>query len=87
MKLATEEMETDFNIMADDRNTLYVCSDDPVWMRKLDKLQSPCKVSEEGITHWYEFDLREFTFTLRPKQKMTEANRILASERMKKMRR
>jgi len=87
VKLSIEERETIFSIAADARKTLHVCSTDPQWIRKLDKIAKPTET--DSVTHWYELDLNECTFTLRKKTKrkpMSDEMKRKAGERLAKAR-
>ena len=53
MELTLAERETHFNIAADDRGTIHVFSDDPVWMRKLDKCPGVTLKRETGTGKEY----------------------------------
>jgi len=79
MKKTNAERETVFNIAGDDHKTLHVASDDPMWIRRLDKLASPVKV--ENDCKWYEFDLNNFNLTLRRKRLLTEEEKAKLRER------
>lgn len=71
---ALDEQETTFTIEATDRNTLAVFTNDSVWLARLDKLGvAPEWTDEYGAS--YKLDLSEFTFTLRPKKKLTDSQR------------
>ena len=79
MDKALAERETVFNIAGDDHKTLLVTSDDPFWLRRLDKLIEPVRV--ENDCKWYEFDLHNFNFSLRRKRFVSEEERAKLSER------
>ncbi|MCB0596033.1 MAG: hypothetical protein KDD28_18215 [Phaeodactylibacter sp.] len=82
---ALDEQETNFTIEATDRNTLYVWSNDSVWLARLEKLGiKPTRESEYGKS--YKLDLNEFTFTLRPKRKLTDEQRAAAREQLASLR-
>lgn len=77
-----DEMETMFNIVASDRNTVLVFSDDPVWMRRLDKLGTFVRNTGEGK----EYTLRIDQLVVRSgKRQVSETQRAAATETMRKI--
>jgi hypothetical protein len=78
--VSIEEQETTFTVEATDRNTLYVFSNDPTWIRRLDGITESYR--EDSYGKFYKLDLSEFTFTLRPKRKMTEEQKRASAERL-----
>lgn len=70
--LSNAERETHFNLVADDRNTWEVFSDDPVMIARLDKICTAYRVTETG-KHYH---LPDSQVTLRkPKKPMSEAHK------------
>lgn len=54
MKLMLEEMETHFNVSADNRGIFHVHSDDPVWQKRLEGIGlEAIKVSADGTSKEY----------------------------------
>lgn len=51
-ELTNAERETCFNVVADDRNTVHVFSDDPVMQRRIERVGGEL-VREEGPSKWY----------------------------------
>lgn len=75
-----DEQETVFTVEATDRNTLHIFTNDRVWIDRLDKITT--STSEDVYGKSYTLDLNEFTFTLRPKRKMSDEERKAAAERL-----
>lgn len=78
--LTNEERETVFSMTADDHGTFTVFSDDPYWMRRLDKLAEFVRVVGEGK----EYRLKAEQIRLRTgKRRMSEAQRAQLADRMR----
>ena len=79
-ELTVEERETHLNMGGDDHGTWTLYSDDPYWIRRLDKLGVPCVIRGAG---------REYTLTAdqvlirRGKRRMSDATRHAAGQRLK----
>lgn len=88
MALTLEEQETNLNMVAIDRTTWHVFTDDPVMQRKLERIGAV--LVRENLFGGKEYTLRADQVLLRKgkrKQisKMTEEQRAKASERMKEI--
>lgn len=80
-QFALDEQETTFTVEATDRNTMYIYSNDSVWLGRLERLGvEPERETSYGKS--YKIDLREFTFTLRPKRKMSDAEKSALAKRL-----
>lgn len=77
-----DEMETVFCIVASDRDVVTVFSDDPFWMRRLDKIGTFVRNTGEGK----EYTLRADQFVVRAgKRQVSETQRAAATENMRKI--
>jgi len=87
-KLSRNEQETHFSQSAVDRmdNTVYVYSDDPVWIRKLEKMGFEGK-QVDGFGG-YEFVCENCLMSIRRKRtvELTEERREELAERMRNVR-
>lgn len=78
----TDEQETMFNVVASDRNTIHVFSDDPFWMRRLDKFGTFVRNTGEGK----EYTLRADQLVVRAgKKQVSETQRAASVEKMRKI--
>lgn len=78
-----DEMETHFNIVASDRKTVIVFSDDPVWVARLDKIATGtvCGDGKEYKLHIDQLVIRK------GKKQMSDAQKQAAGDRMRQMHR
>lgn len=81
-ELSNAERETHFNIMADDRSKVYVFSDDPVWMQRLDRIATG---AAHGSGKKYELRIDQLVVR-KGKKQVSEAQRAQLSARMRSMR-
>jgi len=79
-ELTKEERELHINMTADNHNTFLVGTDDPYWIRRLDKIAERTMTSGE----WVEYELPANQVTLRKPRKVTEEQRKILSERAKR---
>ena len=79
MTLTNAERETHFNMVAEDRTTWYVFTDDPVWIRKMDKCPGATLIRETG--EGKEYTLPANWLGVRPPRK----GRPLNPEHLKKL--
>lgn len=85
-KLTNEERETIICFNAADRETVHVFSDDPVWMRKLER--AGAVVTKEHPSGGKEYSLERRQVSIRKlagKKVMSDEQRQKARERMHKM--
>lgn len=78
--ISTDEQETTFTIEGADHKTLYVFSNDLTWTNKLDKMVTSYR--QDGYGKFYELNLKDYTFTLRPKRKMSSEERKASGVRL-----
>lgn len=71
MGLTIHERETHLNMPADDRSTWIVYTDDPVMIRRLNKIATAESASGEG----FYYRLHKSQVTLRKKRVLTDAHR------------
>lgn len=77
-----DEMETVFCIVASDRDVVTVFSDDPVWMRRLDKIGTFVRNTGEGR----EYTLRADQILVRKgKRQVSDVQRAASVEKMRKI--
>lgn len=81
-KLSLEEMETHFNIVAADRGTVHIYSDDPVLQRRIEAVGATL-VREEPDRCGKHYTLPANQLTLRkpPSAAQIESGRRLAQQR------
>jgi hypothetical protein len=78
--LSNEERETHLNMVANNRGEWKVFSDDPVMIRKLDKMSTAIMVRDGGKY----YTLKKSQVTLRKEVVLTPEQRKAISERAKK---
>lgn len=69
--LALEERETHFNMTGDNHDLFEVYTDDPYWIRRLDKIAVVWKVEKGGGKH-YRLDASQITVKAKPKELSVE---------------
>lgn len=80
--LLLEERETHLNLIAADRSTWEVYTDDPVMIKRLDKIVTAIKTTNNGKF----YQLRSDQVVLRKgKRAVSDAQRIQAAKRMKQL--
>lgn len=79
--LSNEERETHISMTGDNRKEWIVFSDDPVWIRKLDKLATGIDVGKGR-----EYRLQANQVSLRNPRKLSEEQRQALAERLNLMR-
>lgn len=82
--MTNEERETHLNMTGDDHNQWELFTDDPYWMRRMEKLGiEPIKQVGEGFTYTV---LAEQVSFRKGKRKLSEAQRQKLADRMRSMR-
>lgn len=81
IETALDERETNFTIEATDRNTLRIFSNDTVWQNRIEKLGVKAD-RESGYGKFYEVNLENFLFSLRPRRKLNDEQRASLRERL-----
>lgn len=82
-EMLPDERETNFNMVGDNHNEFIVFSDDPYWVRRLDKIAVGVVVGAGK-----EYRLRADQILVRagkPQREYTDAQRLAMSERAKFM--
>jgi hypothetical protein len=83
-ELTNAERETHLNLVADNRGTWYVYSDDPVMIRRLDKIATATKVTATG--KHYELSKGQVILRKEPKKReYTEEQMAELRERGRKL--
>lgn len=65
--LTLEERETHFNMTGDNHDLFEVYSDDPYWIRRLDKIAVAWRIEYGGGKH-YRLDASQITVRAKPKE-------------------
>ena len=78
MNLTLAEQETHLNMVADDRSVWHVYSEDPVMIKRLDKIAIATRETATG--KHYELDKTQVQ--LRKKRELTESQRLELLERL-----
>lgn len=85
-ELSNAERETHLNLVADDRSTWIVYSDDPVMIRKLDRIGAKL-VKAEGFGKHFELDAKQVLLRKAPqKRNLTDEQKAELRERLAKSR-
>ena len=82
-ELSNSERETHLNLVADDRGKWHVYSDDPVMIRRLDKISVAVKITPTG--KYYE--LEKGQVSLRKNRVLTDDQRTELRKRMQSLHR
>jgi hypothetical protein len=69
--LSLEERETHFNMTGDNHDLWEVYTDDPYWIRRLDKIAKAWKLEHGGGKH-YKLDASQITVRAKPKELSVE---------------
>ncbi len=77
---ALDEQETNYTIEATDRKTVRVFSNDVVTQRQIERLGIVAD-NESGYGKFYKVDLTQFSFGIRRKRQVSDAQRQAAAER------
>jgi hypothetical protein len=83
-ELSNAERKTHLNMVADDRNTWIVFSDDPVMMRRLDAIAEVLPGGSSGKHYRLRADQVSFR---KGKKQLSEARRAQLADRMRSLRR
>jgi len=86
MELSNEERETHLSLVADNRSTWHVYSDDPVMLRRLESIGAKLvRVASNGIGKHYELPANQVTLR-RPVAAMSDAKKVELGERLRALR-
>jgi hypothetical protein len=78
IELLPEERETHLNMVGDDHGTWIVFSDDPYWMRRLDRIAEVVRVT--GVGKEYRLDANQVIIKAKPKPLSPERKEQLAKQ-------
>lgn len=81
-----EEQETHFLLNANNRETIHIFCDDPVWQRKLERAGAKVKRINSSGGKEYEILYKQLSIRKISQRTMTEEQKLAAKERMRKMR-
>jgi hypothetical protein len=75
IELSNEERETHLSLVADNRSTWHVYSDDPVMVRRLESVGAKLiRVAADGVGRFYELPSSQITIR-KPKKPMSDEHR------------
>lgn len=79
--LSADERETHLSMTGDDHNTWWVYTDDPYWIRRLDKIAERIP----GAVHGCYYELEKGQVTLRKKRVISDAQRAKLRKRAQRL--
>ena len=83
-ELSPAERETHLNQAGDDHNTWTVYTDDPYWIRRLDKITEATKIEPHGGKH-YTLDKQQVSLRKKRKPISAEQRQVLRERALKNL--
>lgn len=83
--LTLQEQETHLNMVAEDRNTWHIYSDDPVMQRRLESIGATLTKAEKSGGKHYTLPASQVTLR-KPKKPLTDAQKAQRAELLAKAR-